>query len=638
MASDELERAPITEGKRQPGASKAVERESRVRHPISFKIFGITGLLLMLMALVTLISSINLSRVDRQMTLLSDYYIPLDQILGDIRYHHLLQGLLLERALAANAPLTSLQQVRKTVQSSAGALGDCAYETYSAASKKLRDSVKDAVDQALLGFELNRYCGDRKTMLATALVDKALTLPYVLDDAVLVREFTQLQGEMQRIPEARATMIASIDKFAAQSQTANASAVEILKGQMETDRRAVGRASNTVSRLLHNITREAAAKVSRVERSTTLFNWGITLCAAILGITFTGLITRNVIGPVRALLKGARAVQHGDLSIVVQVKSADEIEQLAQTFNYMVVGLREKENIKETFGKYIDPRIVKDLLDEHSFSEVGNKRFATVFFSDIEGFTPICEQLSADAVVKLLNSYFTHMSKPIRDHGGIIDKYIGDAIMAFWGPPFTGEREHALLACQAALDQVALLAEFRASLPDIIGLRKGIPAFNIRIGICTGEVTAGSVGSEAAKSYTVIGDTVNLASRLEGANKTFGTYLLISDTTRDLAGDAIEARDLDRIRVAGKAESIHVFELLGRADEVDAKVLKLRDRFESGLRCYRERDWDGAEGHFAACAELDPEDRPTRIFLSLVTRFRAHPPAEDWDGVLELSK
>ena len=340
----------------------------------------------------------------------------------------------------------------------------------------------------------------------------------------------------------------------------------------------------------------------------------------------------------RALLKGARAVQHGDLSIIVQVKSADEIEQLAQTFNYMVVGLREKENIKETFGKYIDPRIVKDLLDEHSFSEVGNKRFATVFFSDIEGFTPICEQLSADAVVKLLNSYFTHMSKPIRDHGGIIDKYIGDAIMAFWGPPFTGEREHALLACQAALDQVALLAEFRASLPDIIGLRKGIPAFNIRIGICTGEVTAGSVGSEAAKSYTVIGDTVNLASRLEGANKTFGTYLLISDTTRDLAGDAIEARDLDRIRVAGKAESIHVFELLGRADEVDAKVLKLRDRFESGLRCYRERDWDGAEGHFAACAELDPEDRPTRIFLSLVTRFRAHPPAEDWDGVLELSK
>ena len=625
-------------GKRQAGIDTTVDSEGRVRHPISFKIFGITGLLLILMALVTLISSINLNRVERQMALLSDYYIPLDQILGDIRYHHLLQGLLLERALTADSRLISLDQVRKTVRSAAGALGDCDYETYAAASKKLRESVNDAVDKALLGFELNRYCGDRKTLLATALVDKALTLPYVLDDAVLVREFTQLQGEMQRIPEARATMIASIDKFAAQSQTASPQAVEILKGQMETDRRAVGRSSSTVSRLLHNITREAAAKARRVERSTMLFNWGITLFAAVLGITFAGLITRNVIRPVRALLKGARSVQHGDLSIVIQVTSADEIEQLAHSFNYMVTGLREKENIKETFGKYIDPRIVKDLLDDHAFSDVGNKRFATVFFSDIESFTPICEQLSADAVVKLLNSYFTQMSEPIRDHGGIIDKYIGDGIMAFWGPPFTGEREHALLACQAALDQVARLAEFRASLPDIIGLRKGIPTFNVRIGICTGEVTAGSVGSEAAKSYTVIGDTVNLASRLEGANKTFGTYLLISDTTRDLAGDAIEVRDLDRIRVAGKLESIHVFELLGLAGQVDAKILKLRDRFESGLQRYRERDWDGAEGHFAACAELDPNDRPTRFFLGLVTRLRAHPPAGDWDGVLELTK
>ncbi|MGA7179867.1 MAG: adenylate/guanylate cyclase domain-containing protein [Thiobacillaceae bacterium] len=638
VESKQLERTLTTDNKRRADVDSSVERESRVRHPISFKIFGITGLLLMLMALVTLISSINFSRVERQMVLLSDYYIPLDQILGDIRYHHLLQGLLLERALAANSGLASLPQVRKIVQSSAGQLGDCAYETYSAASRKLRDSVKDPVDKSLLGFELNRYCGDRKTMLATALVDKALTLSYVLDDPVLVREFTQLQGEMQRIPEARATMIASVDKFAAQSQTADAQAVEILKDQMETDRRAVGRASSTVSRLLHNITREAAAKASRVERSTTMFNWGITLAAATLGILFASLITRNVIRPVRALLKGARSVERGDLSIAIHVKSADEIEQLAQTFNYMVGGLREKENIKETFGKYIDPRIVKDLLDEHAFSEVGNKRIATVFFSDIEGFTSICEQLSADAAVKLLNSYFTHMSQPIRARNGIIDKYIGDAIMAFWAPPFTGEREHALLACQAALDQRARLVDFRASLPDVIGLRKGLPAFNIRIGLATGEVTAGSVGSEAAKSYTVIGDTVNLASRLESANKTFGTYLLISDTTRDLAGDAIEVRDLDRIRVAGKNESVQVFELLGMVGEVDDKMLKLRDRFETGLGCYRRRDWDGAEGHFAACAELDPDDRPTRFFLDLVTRFRAHPPPSDWDGVLELTK
>jgi len=241
-------------------------------------------------------------------------------------------------------------------------------------------------------------------------------------------------------------------------------------------------------------------------------------------------------------------------------------------------------------------------------------------------------------VVRLLNRYFSLMSAPIREHKGLIDKYIGDAIMAFWGQPFTDEREHALLACYSALDQAARLTEFRAALPDLIGLRKGVPEFNVRIGICTGEVTAGSVGSDAAKSYTVIGDTVNLASRIESANKTFGTYLLISESTRILAGDAIETRDLDRIRVAGKNESVRVFELLGRVGEVDASVLQLRDRFEKGLSGYRARDWDRAMAHFEACIEIVPDDRPSRVFLEAAQRYRKQPPPEAWDGILEINK
>ena len=612
-----------------------MERENRVKHPIGFKIFGITSLLLILMALVTLISGINLGRVDRQMSLLSDYYIPLDQTVSDIRNHHLTQSLMLERALEGR-PSHGLDEFRKTVQSVAKELGNCEYETFSATGKRLRESITDQADRALLGYELNRFCGDRKTEVAIAMVDKALALPSVSGDPDLVRRFTQLQGEIKRIPEARAALSASVDKYSVQAKTADRQAIEILKEQMETNRRAVGRSASAVSRMLHTYTRDAAAKANHVEQRTSLYNWGITLGAAILGILFATLITRNVIKPVRALLRGAKAVERGDLTISIQVSSADEMELLAKSFNFMVGGLREKESIKTTFGKYIDPRIVKDLLDEHTFSEGGDKRIMTVFFSDIEGFTPICEQLSAEATVKLLNRYFSLMSGPIRTHNGIIDKYIGDAIMAFWGPPFTSEREHALQACYAALEQTARLAEFRAALPEITGLRKGIPSFRMRIGICTGEVTAGSVGSEAAMSYTVIGDTVNLASRLESANKTFGTYLLISESTRELAGDAIETRDLDRIRVVGKTESVGVFELLGRMGEVDAKLLQLRDRFELGIRSYRQRDWQTAIDHFSACRELDAEDRPTRFFLDLVMRFQAQPPAADWDGVWDM--
>ena len=158
------------------------QRENGVKRPISWKIFGITGLLLLLMTLVTLISSINFAQVDRQIGMLSDYYIPLDQTLSDIRQHHAMQSMMLERALNAEPTLAWLPAARKSVQVAAAQLGNCEYEAYSTTSKKLREGIKDPAEQAQLSFELNRYCGERKTVLATTLVDKALTLPIVAED------------------------------------------------------------------------------------------------------------------------------------------------------------------------------------------------------------------------------------------------------------------------------------------------------------------------------------------------------------------------------------------------------------------------------------------------------------------------
>jgi adenylate cyclase len=260
-----------------------------------------------------------------------------------------------------------------------------------------------------------------------------------------------------------------------------------------------------------------------------------------------------------------------------------------------------------------------------------------VFFSDIVGFTGLGEQLAPEGVVRFLNRYFSVMSGPIHDQHGIVDKFIGDAIMAYWGPPFTGEDEHAVLACYAALDQIARLGQFQAMLPDILGLRRGLPEIGIRIGIATGDVTIGNIGSESIKGFTVIGDTVNLASRLEGVNKAYGTRILISEETRRLAADAIEARAIDSIRVMGKSEPVGIYELLGRGGQLDAATRELRTHFEKALENYRAGSLEAAEQLFRQCLSLRADDGPSRVWLERILHERDHPGTRSPDGVWNMT-
>jgi class 3 adenylate cyclase len=350
----------------------------------------------------------------------------------------------------------------------------------------------------------------------------------------------------------------------------------------------------------------------------------------VLGLVLAFFITRNLVQPVRRLLTGTRAVEGGDLSVQIQASSADEIAALTESFNTMVAGLREKERIRDTFGQYVDPRIVSGLLENRIAVAGGEKKNMTVFFSDLVGFTSLCEHLSPEGVVRLLNRYFTLMSEPIREQHGILDKFIGDAIMAYWGPPFTGEREHAALACAAALDSRARLDAFRAMLPEITGLRKGIPEIGVRMGLASGDVTIGNIGSDTVKGFTVIGDHVNLASRLEGANKEYGTWILMSEDTRRLAGDAIEAREIDAIRVLGKSEPVRIFELVGRKGDPNP----LREPYEAALASYRAGDFNAAEEKFRSLGD----DPPSKIMLTRIAYLRQHPETRRADGVWDLTK
>ena len=257
----------------------------------------------------------------------------------------------------------------------------------------------------------------------------------------------------------------------------------------------------------------------------------------------------------------------------------------------------------------------------------------TVSFCDLVGFTEIGEQLTPSGLVRLLNRHFALMADAIHEHHGVLDKFIGDAVMAFWGPPFCTSEEHAKLACFAALQQISLCNIFRAELPDLTGLRKSLPNVDLRIGLAAGEVVIGNIGAESAKSYTVIGDTVNLASRLESINRVYGTNILLNREVRKLVGEAIETREIDSIAVKGKKESVEIFELLGVHGSVEPQRLHLRDAYELALGEYRQQNWSAAITAITEALQIHPQDRASMVLLDRSQRFQQSPPAHDWDGV-----
>jgi len=356
-----------------------------------------------------------------------------------------------------------------------------------------------------------------------------------------------------------------------------------------------------------------------------------TVTSVLLGLSFAALATNRLVQPVRSLMAGLQSVEKGDLSIQLPVSTGDEIGTLTKSFNFFISELRMKEELRSTFGKYIDPRILERVLLESTDTASGRQDM-TVSFSDLVGFTGIGEHLTPAGVVNLLNKHFTLQADAIQQHHGVVDKFMGDAVMAFWGAPFTRDEERATEACRAALDQARAIARLQAVLPEVTGLRKNLPQLGIRIGISTGDVVAGNIGSENTRAYTVIGDSVNLASRLEQANRFYGTHILLCGTTRREAGDAIVAREIDTIVVKGKTETTRIYELLAPAGEADEKTITLCARSEAALAAYRAKDWDTAERIFRECIAIHPDDRPASMFLERIETFRAEPPGADWHG------
>jgi len=296
---------------------------------------------------------------------------------------------------------------------------------------------------------------------------------------------------------------------------------------------------------------------------------------------------------------------------------------------------REKRKIKNSFSHYLSPALVNELTRNPALLRLGGeKKVLTCLFSDIRGFTHISEQIDPERLVDLLQGYMTAMTDIILSYNGLLDKYIGDAIMAVFCTPIE-EPDHPLRACRAALDMCRRLDEMQRT-----WWVEKFPRIDIGVGINTGEMVAGNMGSAQRFDYTVIGDNVNLASRIEGANKEYGTRILITQYTYERVREAVLVRELDAVRVKGRSEPVLIYELLAGSDEEDRGdgTRDLVTLFAEGRALYRQRDWKGAQAIFSKVLEIRPKDHPAKIYLDRCRRLATKPPPPDWDGVFTMTR
>ena len=371
-----------------------------------------------------------------------------------------------------------------------------------------------------------------------------------------------------------------------------------------------------------------------IDRESRALLWALAFAALLaLGaaLAAAALGARGVSAPLTALAAALRRVGKGDFDVRAAPGGADEVGEVSRAVNEMISGLKEGVFVKNTFKRYLSASVVDQIIkDPSSLKLGGSERELTVFFSDMSGFTALSEKMEPQKLVGLINEYLSAMTDSIFLQEGTLDKYEGDAVMAFWGAPLA-QPDHARRACWAALDNRSRLKELCREWE-----KRGLPTFDIRIGINTGPMVVGNIGSTARMEYTVLGDAVNTGARLEQLNKIYGTHILISEATREAAGGAVETREVDLLELRGKKKRIRVYELLGLPGQIPAARISGYRLYEHGLAAYREKRWDEAEAALRSALAALGEDKPASILLGLIDGVRRTPPSSDWDGTLHL--
>lgn len=354
-----------------------------------------------------------------------------------------------------------------------------------------------------------------------------------------------------------------------------------------------------------------------------------------VGLAFFALggnfIAGTVTKPVNNLVRMTRDVEEGNYTVSVQIEQKDEIGKLGAAFNHMVRGLAERDRVQNLLGKVVSVAVAEELLSK-GFELGGEDKEVTILFTDLRDFTSMSEKHTAHEILSILNVYFTGISSVVEANHGVVDKYIGDAMMALFGAPLAHD-DDAERAVTAALEMIKTLERLNAGFAE-----QGFPKLKMGVGINTSIVVAGNMGSKSRLNYTVIGDGVNLASRIEGICKKYGVPVLVSGSTREKAPSFVY-REVDRVRVKGKREPVVIYEPVGKTGDISPETLEMVNAHNSAIELYRQRRWDTARRIFGDLSGLPAaNNKLCAIYLERIDGYLAAPPGEDWDGISDLSE
>lgn len=564
--------------------------------PISIKIFGLATSILLLQTILSIVTYDQVSQVTKKLIDITDYLVPIGDAIVEANLQTTERKIYMERILRQ-------------------------YEGVSPDEALFKE--------ALSVWQEHSLHSDTAIDRAIDLSNKGLSHVSTTEDIVA---FARLQPALENLKVMHQEHQEMALEILQMLQKGDRESAHLLETELEKSGTMLDiRAQRILDDLESFLGRSIRTSIKHEQQALQL-SWVMMGIAAVISIAFASQVTMGLIRPIKQLVASTTEVEDGNLNINVPVVSTDEMGELTGIFNNMVHGIRDTQQLKATFGQYVDPRIVEELLRQTSqVDEHPTRQSMTVFFSDVAGFSSISEKLTAEGLVKLINQYLTLASEPISNTHGVIDKFIGDAIVAFWGPPFTDATAHATLACQAALAQANQVKKLNRMIPDLMGIRQGLPPVQIRIGLATGELLLGNMGSDTSKSYTVMGNAAGLAEQLESASKVYGTHILMNEETKNQA-EGFEYRQIDTLLNAENGQPVRIYELLSELGDLDEAVKQTYRIFEQGLEAYRNQQWDLASTHFEHCV-AQQDDAPSKVFLKRIDTLRRTPPAEDWHGI-----